>query len=138
LVDGDVARVGLSVGVLLALVVDAPCTGLLGVVPDGEDAARAGSAPSSFAMIVAMRAVRQECSATDSGCCTPAIHQPVRAVFFSVPASYRKRATAVRSSDTVGLLSRLGEEDRVPDAFQLPSPARREPTAIQLYGEPVA
>jgi len=66
-----------------------------------RNAARAGSAPSSFAVIVAMRDARQECSATDSGCCTPAIHHPVRAVFFSVPASYRKRATAVRSSNTV-------------------------------------
>jgi hypothetical protein len=55
-------------------------------------------------------------SATDSVYCTPAIHHPVRAVFFSVPASYRKRATAVRSSDTVGLRSRPGEADRVPHA----------------------
>lgn len=66
--------------------VDVPCAGILGVVADGEEHGPAGSAPSSIAMIVAMRAVLHECSATGSGFCTSAIHHPVRAVFFSVPA----------------------------------------------------
>lgn len=62
-----------------------------------RNAARAGSAPSSLAMIDAISEVRQECSATLSGSRTPAIHHPVRLDCLSVPASYRNRATWVSS-----------------------------------------
>lgn len=72
-------------------------------------------------MIVAVNEVRHECSATLSGSRTPAIHQPVRRVCLSVPASYRKRPTADRSSATT--LSSHASARRI--AYRMPSSSRR-------------